>query len=203
MSIKKPSSRVGYSVRNMRSIRVGSNKSKRNQLFSLNLVPMIDMFVILVVFLLITFSATGEILLQQADIELPKAYSGRELERYPMIAVSAKDVGFEGVEVIRTGSVTKQNFPDLKVPELSKVLKTAHDAYQSNHPMPNDPEAKKWLEESKQIIIQADENIDFEVRLVITTAAIEGYSAINFATLRRHAIAHQQVSTPILPFPIA
>lgn len=187
MSIKKPSSRVGYSVRNMRSIRVGSNKSKRNQLFSLNLVPMIDMFVILVVFLLITFSATGEILLQQADIELPKAYSGRELERYPMIAISAKDVVFEGVEVIRTGSVTEQNFPDLKVPELSKVLKTAHDAYQSNHPMPNDPEkAKKWLEESKQIIIQADENIDFEViRLVITTAAIEGYSAINFATLKK------------------
>jgi len=148
---------------------------------------MIDMFVILVVFLLITFSATGEILLQQADIELPKAYSGRELERYPMIAISAKDVVFEGAEVIRTASVTEQNFPDLKVPELSKVLKTAHDAYQSNHPMPNDPEkAKKWLEESKQIIIQADENIDFEViRLVITTAAIEGYSAINFATLKK------------------
>ena len=187
MSIKKPSSRVGYSVRNMRSIRVGSNKSKRNQLFSLNLVPMIDMFVILVVFLLITFSATGEILLQQADIELPKAYSGRELERYPMIAVSAKDVVFEGVEVIRTGSVTEQNFPDLKVPELSKVLKTAHDAYQSNHPMPNDTEkAKKRLEQSKHIINQADENIDYEViRLVITTAAIEGYSAINFATLKK------------------
>ncbi len=187
MSIKAPGSRIGSSVKHMRSLKVGSRGSKRGMIFSLNLVPMIDMFVILVVFLLITFSATGDILLQQDDIQLPKAYSGRTLERYPMIGISANVVLFEGAEVIKTAAVNEKNFPDLKLPELSKVLKAAHDAYQSNHPMPADPEkAKKWLEESKQIVIQADQNVAFEViRLVMTTAAIEGYSAINFAVEKK------------------
>jgi biopolymer transport protein ExbD len=187
MAIKSPGSRIGSSVKNMKSLKVGAHGARKGMMFALNLVPMIDMFVILVVFLLITFSATGEILMQQDDIQLPKAYSGRTLERYPMIGISANVVVFEGTEVMKSGAVTEKNYPDLKLPELSKVLKAAHDTYQSNHPMPADPEkAKRWLEESKQVIIQADENVPFEViRLVMTTAAIEGYSAINFAIQKK------------------
>jgi biopolymer transport protein ExbD len=186
MSIKAPGSRIGSSVK-MKSLKVGAHRQRRSMLFSLNLTPMIDMFTILVVFLLITFSATGEILLQQEDIQLPKAYSGRALERYPMIGISANVVIFEGIEVIKTAAVNEKNFPDLKLPELSKILKAAHDSYQSNHPMPADPEkAKKWLDESKQVVIQADEEVPFEViRLVMTTAAIEGYSSINFAVQKK------------------
>lgn len=187
MAIKSPGSRIGSSVKNMKSLKVGAHGSRKGMMFALNLVPMIDMFVILVVFLLITFSATGEILMQQDDIQLPKAYSGRALDRYPMIGISGTVVVFEGTEVMKSAAVNEKNFPDLKLPELSKVLKAAHDTYQSNHPMPADPEkAKRWLEESKQVIIQADENVPFEViRLVMTTAAIEGYSAINFAIQKK------------------
>lgn len=187
MAIKSPGSRIGSSVKNMKSLKVGARRTRKGMMFYLNLVPMIDMFVILVVFLLITFSATGEILMQQEDIQLPKAYSGRTLERYPMIGISGTVVVFEGTEIMKSAAVTEKNFPDLKLPELSKVLKAAHDNYQSGHPMPADPEkAKRWLEESKQVIIQADENVPFEIiRLVMTTAAIEGYSAINFAVQKK------------------
>ena len=186
MSIKAPGSRIGSSV-HMKGLKIGGHGSRKGMLFDLNLTPMIDMFSILVVFLLITFSATGEILMQQKDIQLPKAYSGRTLERVPMIGISSGSLVFEGEEVMKTPWVTEKNYPDLKLPELSKILKAARDNYERLHPMPADKEkADKWLEESKQIVIQADEQIRFEViRLVMTTAAIEGYSAINFAIMKQ------------------
>ena len=186
MAIKAPGSRIGSSV-HMKGLKVGGKGNRRTMLFDLNLTPMIDMFSILVVFLLITFSATGDILLQQKDIQLPKAYSGRMLERVPMIGISAASLVFEGDEVMKTPWVTEKNYPDLKLPELSKVLKAARDNYERLHPMPSDQEkANKWLEESKQVVIQADEQTKFEViRLVMTTAAIEGYSAINFAIKKK------------------
>jgi biopolymer transport protein ExbD len=185
MSIKAPGSRIGSSVK-MKGLKVGGHRARKSLGFSLNLTPMIEMFLILVVFLLVTFSATGEILLQQPDIQLPKAYSGRTLERYPMIGISANSVVFEGDEVMKTPWVTEKNYPDLKLPELGKVLKASHDQYLRTHPMPADKEkADKWLEESKQVVIQADVKVPFEViRLVMTTAAIEGYSSINFAILK-------------------
>lgn len=182
MAIKQPGSRIGSSV-NMKGLKIGGKGHRKGMLFSLNLTPMIDMFSILVVFLLITFSATGEILFQTSDITLPKAYSSRALERVPIIGISKTVVIFEGEEVMKTPWVTEKNYPELKLPELSKILKASHDNYVRQHPMPADKaKADKWLEESKQVIIQADEQVRFEViRLVMTTAAIEGYSAINFA----------------------
>jgi len=186
MAIKAPGSRIGSSV-HMKGLKVGGKGARRAMLFDLNLTPMIDMFSILVVFLLITFSATGEILMQQNDIRLPKAYSGRPLDRYPLIGISANSLVFEGEEVMKTVLVAEKNYPDLRLPDLSKVLKAARESYERSHPMPADKEkAEKWLEESRQIIIQADETIRFEViRLVMTTAAIEGYSSINFAIIKK------------------
>jgi biopolymer transport protein ExbD len=182
MAIHQPGSRIGSSV-NMKGLKVGGKGHRKGMLFALNLTPMIDMFSILVVFLLITFSASGEILFQTSDIQLPKAYTSRSLERVPIIGISKVSVVFEGDEVMKTAAVSEKNYPELKLPDLSKILKSSHDSYVRQHPMPADKaKADKWLEESKQIIVQADEQVRFEViRLVMTTAAIEGYSAINFA----------------------
>lgn len=185
MPIKSPGSRIGSSV-HLKSLKVGTKAgAKRSLLVSLNLTPMIDMFTILVVFLLITFSATGEILFQQSDIKIPKAYKSKPLERVPIIGISNAVILFEGQMVMPTAGVSEKNFADLSLPPLAKILREAQEAYRRAHPMPSDSEGlKKWLEDSKQIIIQADEGVKFEVvRLVMTTAGREGYSAINFAVV--------------------
>jgi len=146
---------------------------------------MIDMFTILVVFLLMTFSATGEILFTQKDIQLPKAFADKVLERVPIIGISQEVILVEGEKTMFTNGVSEKNYPDAKLPELSKMLKASHEQFVRSTPMPNERErAEKWLDESKQIIIQADQGVRFEViRLVMTTAAFEGYSAINFAVV--------------------
>lgn len=185
MPITTPGSRTGSSI-HLKGLKIGMKGcGGRSLIVSLNLTPMIDMFVILVVFLLMVFSATGEILFQQKDIQLPKAFASRPLERVPIIGVSRDVILFEGEKVMFTAGVSEKNYPDLRLPELSKILKNAHDAYQREHPMPADrDEAARWFEQSKQIIVQADEGVPFEViRMVMTTAAHEGYSAINFAVV--------------------
>jgi biopolymer transport protein ExbD len=185
MPIHAPSSHIGTSV-NFRGLKIGpGSKSHRSMLVNLNLTPMIDMFTILVVFLLMVFSATGEILFTQKDIQLPKAYSDKILERVPIIAVSNDVILFEGEKVMYTDKVSEKNYPELRLPDLSKILKQANEAYKRQHPMPNERvAAEKWMDEAKQIIVQADQGVKFEViRLVMMTAANEGFSAINFAVV--------------------
>lgn len=185
MPIKTPGSRIGSSI-HLKGLKIGiKGRGGRSVIVNLNLTPMIDMFVIMVVFLLMVFSATGEILFTQKDIELPKAFSSRPLERVPIIGISRDVILFEGEKVMFTAGVSEKNYPDLRLPELTKVLKNARDAFTRENPMPSDrDEVARWFEQSKQIIIQADQGVPFEViRMVMTTAAHEGYSAINFAVV--------------------
>jgi len=185
MPIRPPQSHIGASITLKWVKSAIKGKGGRSLLVNLNLTPMIDMFVILVVFLLMVFSATGEILMQQQDIQLPKAYSSEPLKRAPIIGVSKDVILFEGEKVMFTHGVSEQQYPDLKLPELTKFLQSAREAFARANPMPSEPDKlAAWIEESKQIILQADEGVPFEIiRLVMTTAAYEGYSAINFAVV--------------------
>ncbi len=185
MPIKQPGSRIG-STFHFKGLKIGTGKGGHRSLqVILNLTPMIDMFTILVVFLLMVFSATGEILFTQKDLQLPKAYSDKVLERVPIVAVSNEVILFEGEKVMYTDKVSEKNFPELRLPDLAKILKTSQDAFRRQHPQPTERvAAEKWVDEAKQVIIQADVGVRFEViRLVMMTAANEGYSAINFAVV--------------------
>ena len=57
---------------------------------------MVDMLTILVVFLLQTFSASGELLSVQKNIVLPEAQNFKDLEQAPIIAVSKDSVTLDG-----------------------------------------------------------------------------------------------------------
>jgi len=122
MPIVAPGSRIGSSVR-MKGLKVQKGKGGRSMLVYLNLTPMIDMFTILVVFLLMTFSATGEILFTQKDIQLPRAFADKPLERVPIIGISQEVILVEGEKVMFTSGVQEKNYPDAKLPELAKMLK--------------------------------------------------------------------------------
>src|ERR1700756_4706079 len=65
---------------------------KRSTYAELNLTSMVDMLTILVVFLLQTFSASGELLTVQKNIVLPEAQNFKDLEQAPIIAISKDSV---------------------------------------------------------------------------------------------------------------
>ena len=57
---------------------------RKSSYAALNLVAYIDMMTMLVIFLLMSFSATGEILFVQKNIVLPDAQNWTDLERAPV-----------------------------------------------------------------------------------------------------------------------
>ena len=51
------------------------------------LIPFIDFLIVLVIFLLMSFSASGELVAQQPTITMPKAKNTEQIEVSPIVAV--------------------------------------------------------------------------------------------------------------------
>src|SRR2546430_6053756 len=74
--------------------------SGRKSLYeALNLVAYIDMMTMLVIFLLMSFSATGEILFVSKNLVLPDAQNWTSLERAPVVGVTKDVVTLDGEQV--------------------------------------------------------------------------------------------------------
>jgi biopolymer transport protein ExbD len=69
-------------------------KGSKSVLATLNLTALVDMMTMLVVFLLMTFSASGEILMAQRGMQLPDATQQKALQRAPIITVTADTILF-------------------------------------------------------------------------------------------------------------
>src|SRR4051794_30210358 len=106
---------------------------------ALNLVAYIDMMTMLVIFLLMSFSATGEILFMQKNIVLPDAQNWTQLERAPIIAISHDVVTLNGQQVATMDELTKNDTAgDFKITELHDRLVTMKNNYNLTHANLND-----------------------------------------------------------------
>ena len=138
------------------------------------LTPLIDMFVILVVFLIMNFSASGELVSISKDIELPKATTVKEMERAPIIQISADTVAVEGIRVGDSEDILRD--PDLRIQSLTDKLQEMRKVDEMMHP---------GQPFKGQIIINCDKAIDFKlVRKVMFAAGDAGYVNINYAVLK-------------------
>jgi len=140
----------------------------------LNLVAYIDMMTMLVIFLLMSFSATGEILFVQKNIVLPDAQNWSELERAPVIGVSKDVVTLDGSQVATADDLVKDSSTgDFKLAELHDKLVTLKNNYKLLHPG----------EEFNGIaIVQSDKNVEFKsLKKIMYSVGLAGYQNVNFA----------------------
>jgi biopolymer transport protein ExbD len=154
-------------------------KHGRKSLYeALNLVAYIDMMTMLVIFLLMSFSASGEILFVQKNIVLPEAQNWTDLERAPVIAVSTQVVTLDGNQIATMDQLMQDNTTgDFKIPELYDLLVTFKNNYKLLHP--NEPFAGV-------AIVQSDRNVEFKaLRKVMFTAQVAGYNNVNFAVTQK------------------
>jgi biopolymer transport protein ExbD len=149
------------------------SSGKKSGYAELNLTSMVDMLTILVVFLLQTFSASGELLTVQKNIVLPEAQNFTDLEQSPIIAVSKDAVTLDGRPVADAGELNAENTADWKITKLHDELVTLKNNYKLLHPS----------EEFKgMVIVQADRNVDFKViKKVMYSCSMAGYQNVNFA----------------------
>lgn len=171
MPVKKPQKQIGKSV-SLRFYKKSAH-GKASMLADLNVTPMVDMLMMLVVFLLMSFSASGEILFITKDITLPKAYNSVSLDRAPVIAVSATAIALEGELVMRTGDVDERWYSDWKLPPVIERLERMRRLSQEANP---DKPFKG------DVIIQSDGQVQFSViKMVMFSCAQAGYVNVNFA----------------------
>jgi biopolymer transport protein ExbD len=151
----------------------GGAGSKKSGYAELNLTSMVDMLTILVVFLLQTFSASGELLTVQKNIVLPEAQNFTDLEQAPIIAVSKDSVTLDGRPVADAGELNAENTADWKITKLHDELVTLKNNYKLLHPSD---------EFKGMVIVQADRNVDFKVvKKVMYSCSMAGYMNVNFA----------------------
>ena len=145
---------------------------------ALNLVAYIDMMTMLVIFLLMSFSATGEFLFIQKNIVMPDAQNWTALERAPVIGLSKDVVTLDGAQVAAMDELSKDSATgDAKISELYEKLVVLKNNYKLLHP----------TDQFNGIaIIQADKGVEFKaLKKVMYSAATAGYNNVNFAVKTR------------------
>src|SRR4051812_15430622 len=151
-----------------------SHAGRKSLYAPLNLVAYIDMMTMLVIFLLMSFSATGEILFVQKNIVLPDAQNWSDLERAPVVGLSRDVITLDGSQVATMDDVAKEDpGGDAKLTDLFDKLVTLKNNYKLLHPG----------EDFNGIcIIQADKAVEFKaLKRVMYSAATAGYQNVNFA----------------------
>jgi biopolymer transport protein ExbD len=166
---------------------------------ALNITPFVDMMTILVTFLLMVFSASGDILVSQKGLELPDATNKDLLRRAPVIIVARDAITFNNEMMADPVGIMNDNSPQWKVPELYERLVAERQAFEVNmRKLSNsDPEKKKCLEEKEDpkpeelclrglAILQADKQTPAKVlNRVFMTAKAADYRNLLFAVNRK------------------
>jgi len=166
---------------------------------ALNITPFVDMMTILVTFLLMVFSASGELLVAQKGLTLPDATNKDLLRRAPVIIISRDAITFNNEMMADPTTIINDMSPQWKVPELYERLIAERQAFEVNmRKLSNtDPEKKKCLEEVEDpkpedlclrglAILQADKATPAKVlNRVFMTAKAADYKNLLFAVNRK------------------
>ena len=176
MAIVSPGKR--YGARLERSKIFGHGAAKHGmQVADLNVTPLVDMFVILVLFLVANFSATGEILQMSKDVQLPEAANTDELQLAPAVTISKDEVLVQGALIGRVDDLTREDYTN--IPALEEKLRDLKKQFEDLHNAANDSGAFKG-----DVNIQADKQVTFKiVKRVMYSCAQAGYGNIAFATM--------------------
>jgi len=137
---------------------------------SLNLTPMIDFLIVTVVFLLITFSASGETAIPKG-IKLPDAENTLDMIDAPMVAITGSIILVDGNAAGNTRAIEDSKRLQ-RIDELFNMLKAKREVWKQLHPGKEFPGV---------VILQIDQDVQaIVVKSVFQTAAFAGFPNVSF-----------------------
>lgn len=163
---------------------MAAGRPKKLREAGLNITSMMDMFTIVLVFLLKNFEAEGNLLTQADNLKLPTSVSKKTVKEISLtVVVDGEQILVDSKPVLSTADVLasetvlinpiKDEFDKLREMELKAALLTGQDTDE---------------EEGGKVIIQIDKNIPYDVMYkVMATAGASGYSNISFAVIQKLA----------------
>jgi biopolymer transport protein ExbD len=175
----------------------GSGGGGRASNIALNLTPFVDMMTILVCFLLMVFSSTGQLLEAQKGLDLPIAQARETLQQAPVIIVTKSEITYQGQLVATVESVLRDDSPTFKIDALFERLDAAAKRIKEDVALGRQPkDLIKACEEAKTntrpaagkicpdglAILQADEGTDARlINKIVNTAKAAGFDNLLFA----------------------
>ena len=140
----------------------------RNKAGGLNLVSLMDIFTILVFFLLVNTSNSYQ-LPNASDITLPTAKTENAPEETLVIAITREDIIFEGKKIARLSDLES---------ESEEIFLPLKNALSADSPTNNSSQERK-------VTIISDENIPyFLLKKLLTTLQSEQFIKISFAAIQ-------------------
>jgi biopolymer transport protein ExbD len=137
---------------------------------SLSLTSMIDFLVVTVVFLLMTFSASGETPVARG-LNLPKAENTLDMIDAPVVAVVGSQILVDGAAAGNSRSVEESDRLQ-RIDELFNILKAKRELWKQTHPNKDFPGV---------VLLEIDQNIKaVVVKSVFQTAAFAGFPNVSF-----------------------
>ena len=149
----------------------------------LNITSMMDMFTIILVFLLKSFSAEGSLLTNADNLTLPNSESKKKPQEVNLqLAVTTDMILVDNLPVVPTEDVRKIPF-DEPDPIVGKLEEKLRSCYAQEEEM-----VRLGALNSVQgkIVIQVDKNMDFDCLFkIMNTCGKVGYNNMNFAVMER------------------
>lgn len=168
--------------------------TKRSAVAVLSLTAMVDLFTVLVVFLLQNYATTGEILEIPEGVSLPQAMEVKDLKPANVVIVSKKEVKLNNQKILDFNSVKSQQdwmieplrlaVEDLirkgedEKKEIGNRIQQAVKKIKDDQP--------EEIAKHRKMTVQADQDIDFlTLKKVMYTVTEAGVFEINFAVLKK------------------
>lgn len=139
------------------------------------LIPFIDFLLCIVLFLLASFSASGELPVDK-NVKLPLADNVEDMTTAPMVAITGTQILVDGMPAGTTRAVTEANRMQ-KLDELFNLLKSKRELFKQINPGKEFPGVA---------ILQVDRKVEAViVKSVFQTAALAGYPNVSFMVQNR------------------
>jgi biopolymer transport protein ExbD len=140
----------------------------------LPLIPFIDFLLCIVLFLLASFSASGELPVDK-NVKLPSAQNVLDMVDAPMVAITGTQILVDGIPAGSTRAIEEANRLQ-RIDELSNVLKSKRELWKQINPGKDFPGV---------VVLQVDIRVTaLVVKSVFQTAAFAGYPNVSFMTKR-------------------
>ena len=162
-------------VKSQRAKRMEKHHKRHKQSVGLNLVSLMDIFTILVFFLLVN-SSDVEVLPNAKDIQLPESIAEEKAKETVTILISDEDIIVQGKPVARIDEVMQLKGND--IPQLREALLSQNDRVLRR-------EAQDDIE-GREVTIMGDKEIPYRLlKKVMATCTASDYGRISLAVLQK------------------
>ncbi len=162
-------------VKSSRAKRMDKHHRRNKGAGGLNLVSLMDIFTILVFFLLVN-SSDVEVLPNAKEIQLPESIAEQKAKETVVILIGDEDIIVQGTPVVKVADVMAAKGND--IPQLREALKSQNDRVLRR-------EAQEDIA-GREVTIMGDKDIPYRLlKKVMATCSQSEYGQISLAVLQK------------------